>query len=323
MEHLDRQSIVKNFEDKGISVLPDSLTYALLTWTSKSIRFKSVEEAMRSTEFTSRVKKSFANMLGIAKYTLPSERFKSLENVILEHPKVIVGPHVPIDKQKLLDTFKDLGEVRLPFPAMTFVQAMEGENKVGLIDGFGHVFMQQKNDFVEILCFLGNDFAKMSSEPRKHLKPFLMAVSAYKNKITIAIGTQDMRDGACIPSEQLMEEIVLSALNCIYKTTINDSGEGYYIAKPTPRDIRVNRKKLSKKKAPLIEFRLVKIEPTKPQLPTLPHGTHASPRQHWRRGHWRTCKSGKRVFISPMLVGDEANGKIIKDYIVENPTHAH
>jgi hypothetical protein len=33
--------------------------------------------------------------------------------------------------------------------------------------------------------------------------------------------------------------------------------------------------------------------------------------------------SGKRVFVKPMLVGDEKNGKIIKDYIVEEPAHAH
>jgi hypothetical protein len=29
-------------------------------------------------------------------------------------------------------------------------------------------------------------------------------------------------------------------------------------------------------------------------------------------------KSGKKVWIDPMLVGDEENGKIIKDYAVGN-----
>jgi hypothetical protein len=90
-----------------------------------------------------------------------------------------------------------------------------------------------------------------------------------------------------------------------------------------PEEIQVNKKKLSKRKSPTIEFRLIKIDGYKPQLPTLPQGTHASPRQHWRRGHWRNLASGKRVFVKPMLVGDEKNGKIIKDYIVEEPAHAH
>jgi hypothetical protein len=37
-------------------------------------------------------------------------------------------------------------------------------------------------------------------------------------------------------------------------------------------------------------------------------------------------KSGKKVWVDPMLVGDEKNGKIIKDYAVgkyEETKHAH
>ena len=70
-------------------------------------------------------------------------------------------------------------------------------------------------------------------------------------------------------------------------------------------------------KKPLVEFRMIVIDGKASALPTAPQGTHASPRLHWRRGHWRTMKkSGKKVWIDPMLVGDEENGKIIKDYAV-------
>jgi hypothetical protein len=91
-----------------------------------------------------------------------------------------------------------------------------------------------------------------------------------------------------------------------------------YISTPTPDEVAVNRKRISKGKKPLVEFRLITVDTKKKDDEvTMPHGTHASPRQHWRRGHWRTApKSGKKVWIDPMLVGDETNGKIIKDYAV-------
>lgn len=45
-------------------------------------------------------------------------------------------------------------------------------------------------------------------------------------------------------------------------------------------------------------------------------GTHASPRWHIRRGHWRTLLDGRRVFVQPCEVGDRARGGIVKDYTV-------
>jgi len=46
-------------------------------------------------------------------------------------------------------------------------------------------------------------------------------------------------------------------------------------------------------------------------------GTHASPRLHDRRGHWRTYKStGKRVWVKDCKVGDASKGMVFKDYTV-------
>lgn len=49
-------------------------------------------------------------------------------------------------------------------------------------------------------------------------------------------------------------------------------------------------------------------------------GTHASPRWHIRRGHWRQLADGRRVFVRACEVGDPARGGVVKDYIVG--THA-
>jgi hypothetical protein len=45
-------------------------------------------------------------------------------------------------------------------------------------------------------------------------------------------------------------------------------------------------------------------------------GTHASPRWHIRRGHWRTLADGRRVFVREAQVGDPAKGGVVKDYVV-------
>jgi hypothetical protein len=46
-------------------------------------------------------------------------------------------------------------------------------------------------------------------------------------------------------------------------------------------------------------------------------GTHASPRWHVRRGHWRTLSNGQRVFVRECEVGDQARGGVVKDYRID------
>jgi hypothetical protein len=45
-------------------------------------------------------------------------------------------------------------------------------------------------------------------------------------------------------------------------------------------------------------------------------GTHASPRWHIRRGHWRQLGDERRVFVRACEVGDAAHGGVIKGYMV-------
>ncbi len=79
-----------------------------------------------------------------------------------------------------------------------------------------------------------------------------------------------------------------------------------------------NKRRAAKGKAPLIyDWHTVVIEPVKPSGECL-GGTHASPRQHERRGHWRTCANGKRVWVRHCTVGDASRGTIFKDYKISN-----
>lgn len=43
-------------------------------------------------------------------------------------------------------------------------------------------------------------------------------------------------------------------------------------------------------------------------------GTHRSPREHERMGHWRKCRSGKVVWINKSTINKGTGGKIVKDY---------
>jgi hypothetical protein len=46
-------------------------------------------------------------------------------------------------------------------------------------------------------------------------------------------------------------------------------------------------------------------------------GSHASPRWHIRRGHWRMLQSGRCVFVRECQVGDQARGAVLKDYRID------
>lgn len=85
----------------------------------------------------------------------------------------------------------------------------------------------------------------------------------------------------------------------------------------TARPSFINSKRKAKGKPPaLFDWRTVVIAP--PPEPGPPKGgTHASPRLHDRRGHWRNHPSGKQVWVKACKVGDAAKGVIFKDYEVK------
>lgn len=62
----------------------------------------------------------------------------------------------------------------------------------------------------------------------------------------------------------------------------------------------------------------VAIDPARLRATSEPlGGSHASPRWHLRRGHWRQLPDGRRIFVRQCEVGDPAHGGVVKDYAVE------
>jgi hypothetical protein len=85
---------------------------------------------------------------------------------------------------------------------------------------------------------------------------------------------------------------------------------------PTPKKSFLNAARAAKGKPPaLFDWHTVQIEPRKPKSDPQ-GGTHASPRLHDRRGHWRVCANGKKVWVKACKVGDASKGVVFKDYKV-------
>lgn len=76
----------------------------------------------------------------------------------------------------------------------------------------------------------------------------------------------------------------------------------------------INSKRKAKGKPPaLFDWHTVTIG-SRAEKGQAKGGTHASPRLHDRRGHWRNHPTGKRVWVNPCKVGDASKGVIFKDY---------
>lgn len=104
-------------------------------------------------------------------------------------------------------------------------------------------------------------------------------------------------------------EMILGFVSAWYES-LSRRSEAYV---PSVAQTFTNRRKIAQGKVPAYDWRTVIIEPTAPRQEAK-GGTHASPRQHDRRGHLRRLKSGKNVWVKPHKVGDPSKGVVFHDY---------
>jgi hypothetical protein len=81
-------------------------------------------------------------------------------------------------------------------------------------------------------------------------------------------------------------------------------------------DEKLNKMRRARGKAPLFTYKVLTIGRKKRKSQHL-GGTHASPRSHLRRGHYRTSSKGARYWVQPCMVKGETDGFVHKDYVVE------
>jgi len=103
--------------------------------------------------------------------------------------------------------------------------------------------------------------------------------------------------------------------------------------RPEPLDTFTNRRKIAQGKPPAISWRTITITPTPAQAPTeappiteplettdptpTTHGSRTTARAHTRRGHWRTLRSGKKIWVRDCQVGNPSLGLVHHDYHVK------
>lgn len=88
----------------------------------------------------------------------------------------------------------------------------------------------------------------------------------------------------------------------------------------TPQRTFINTKRAAKGKPALsFDWHTVVIEPPQ-QKNDHQGGTHATPRRHQVRGHWRTYKSGKKGWVKECWKGDASKGTVFKDYKTKENT---
>lgn len=80
-------------------------------------------------------------------------------------------------------------------------------------------------------------------------------------------------------------------------------------------DGKENRSRRIRGKAPLFTYKTLIIGEPKAKITSRKGGgTHASPRSHLRRGHYRTSKNGLRYWVSASFVNGGTPGFVHKDY---------
>lgn len=134
-----------------------------------------------------------------------------------------------------------------------------------------------------------------------YIKP--TAVTVVDGQVKYYIGGKEAQDSE-------VKSLVRMTIASLLKIQSMDT-----VYEPYVQQTLINAKRKRKGKQPLFSWHTVKIEPAAAKREHQ-GGTHASPRLHDRRGHWRICKSGKKVFVKACKVGCASKGVVFKDYQV-------
>lgn len=111
------------------------------------------------------------------------------------------------------------------------------------------------------------------------------------------------------------EQLRVALVNVAYCARLLDQGASAFAI--DAQRCHINTARAKKGKGPLkFTWHTVTIGP-RPGPQGSKGGTHASPRLHDRRGHWRTTASGKRVWVRDCKVGDASKGVVFKDYKIK------
>jgi hypothetical protein len=127
---------------------------------------------------------------------------------------------------------------------------------------------------------------------------------------------EDRRDIYELVTNVMLADLATYAEFC---RTVNENHVTFEDVEP---DAKLNKMRRARGKAPLFTYKTLVIGKKKRKSQHL-GGTHASPRSHLRRGHYRTSSKGVRYWVQPCMVKGETDGFVHKDYVVEGAADGH
>jgi len=125
-----------------------------------------------------------------------------------------------------------------------------------------------------------------------------------------------VRYGPCEAEETMSEHDVRWSLGLIALWFESLAKQATQAHVPSIKRGLTSDRLIKKGQPPLYDWRTVIVQPIKPVKREHLGGTHASPRQHDRRGHMRMLPGGKQVWVKPCRVGDASRGTVFHDYEV-------
>jgi hypothetical protein len=187
--------------------------------------------------------------------------------------------------------------LRLPFPH-TFVRMRAVDEGGSLVDVF-------------FWCFGSGDADAL-------LKAFVFVCSGRICTDIFSIGLRaDNFEARILPGyEELYNEEVAphaASMLATFICLLNKPNQKTDVYEPSAS---LNRRRFAAGKCPLYSYKTLTVLKTEESE----HGggrggSHMSPREHWRRGHWRQL-TNRLVWVKSALVGDRSRGIVFKDYEV-------
>jgi hypothetical protein len=192
--------------------------------------------------------------------------------------------------------------VKLPFRAIAVAYANSDQTSIGVV-----IATDQKDGWIKAEChgLVGGAHA---------LPQYWFRYRADGDSSVVVSGAKT-RGGTGTWTKEEEEYVQGSVLQVLQQCLESlDRGATGYVA--SYKDSMAQRKRIAKGKPPIgIVWNTVVIAPKEEPKPHQ-GGTHASPRKHQRRGHWRRTSNG-RVWVRDCWVGDDTNGVVLKDYKVK------
>lgn len=203
-------------------------------------------------------------------------------------------------------------DLHLPFEKMALVRQSNDGPDLCLVTTFN----RKGNTLEMILRGANGDFVILTHDPDNTEQAVTLEISSFALETTKAAGLETNGEVLIQHWSAMAQDLYLACMrpSVLYKKPLSA-----YAPVPAAN----NEKRIRKGKRPLFEWKTVDInvnvvrdEDSKPT-----GRTHASPRLHSRRGHFRTYASGKRVWVRETMVGRIEFGYIHHSYNLKGEAH--